>query len=46
MNQNLAAIEKGPMNEEELKWIRAVGDHVHKLTSRKWYSNPFIQRTQ
>jgi aryl-alcohol dehydrogenase-like predicted oxidoreductase len=46
MTEDLVAIDKGPMNEEELKWMRAVGDHVHKLTSRKWYSNPFMQRKQ
>jgi aryl-alcohol dehydrogenase-like predicted oxidoreductase len=26
----LRAIELGPMSEEELKWMRCVGDHIHK----------------
>jgi aryl-alcohol dehydrogenase-like predicted oxidoreductase len=26
----LRAIELGPMNEEELAWMRRVGDHIHK----------------
>ena len=29
MRQNLKAIELGPMNEEELAWMRRVGDYVH-----------------
>ena len=26
----LRAIELGPMNEEELAWMRRVGDYIHK----------------
>lgn len=39
MAENLKAIELGPMNSDELAWMRQVGDHVHKLTGKKFYSN-------
>ena len=29
LRQNLADIEKGPMSEEELSWMREVGDYVY-----------------
>ncbi|MFC1557804.1 aldo/keto reductase [candidate division KSB1 bacterium] len=29
MRQNLKALELGPMNDEELAWMRRVGDYVH-----------------
>lgn len=45
MKANLKAIEQGPLSADEMQWMRAVGDHVHHVTSRKW-SNPFMQRTQ
>jgi aryl-alcohol dehydrogenase-like predicted oxidoreductase len=45
MEANLKALELGPMSDEELQWMRVVGDHVHKLTARSW-RNPFMQRTQ
>lgn len=46
MRANLKALEQGPLSVEEMQWIRTVGDHVHRLTSRKWYANPFMQRKQ
>lgn len=30
MRQNLKAVELGPMSEEELAWMRRVGDYVYK----------------
>ncbi len=45
MEANLKALELGPMSDEEMQWMRVVGDHVHKLTGRSW-RNPFMQRTQ
>jgi aryl-alcohol dehydrogenase-like predicted oxidoreductase len=29
MQQALATLERGPMNEEELAWMRRVGDHIY-----------------
>lgn len=29
MDQALAAIDRGPMDEEELRWMRRVGDHIY-----------------
>ena len=29
MKQALAALEQGPMDEEELAWMRRVGDHIY-----------------
>lgn len=29
MQQALAALERGPMDEEELAWMRRVGDHIY-----------------
>ncbi|NQU11629.1 aldo/keto reductase [bacterium] len=43
MRSNLQVLERGPMNEEELAWMRAVGDAVHRATARRW-RNPFMQR--
>lgn len=45
MDANLKALELGPLSEEEMKWMRVVGDHVHQMTARTW-RNPFMQRTQ
>jgi aryl-alcohol dehydrogenase-like predicted oxidoreductase len=45
MEANLKALELGPLSEEEMQWMRKVGDHVHELTARSW-RNPFMQRTQ
>ncbi len=44
MKMNLRALELGPLTPDELQWMRAVGDHVHKLTARS--CNPLRQRTQ
>jgi aryl-alcohol dehydrogenase-like predicted oxidoreductase len=30
LKEVFAALERGPMNEEELAWMRRVGDHIHK----------------
>jgi aryl-alcohol dehydrogenase-like predicted oxidoreductase len=46
LEANLRALELGPLSDEEMRWMKAVGDHVHRLTARKWYSNPFMQRKQ
>jgi len=45
MEANLKALELGPMSEEEMQWMRKVGDHVHRLTARRSL-NPFMQREQ
>jgi aryl-alcohol dehydrogenase-like predicted oxidoreductase len=45
MEMNLRALELGPLSPDQLQWMRAVGDYVHKLTARRSY-NPFMQRTQ
>lgn len=45
MEMNLSALELGPLSTDELQWMRAVGDHVYKLTAQRFY-NPFMQRTQ
>ncbi len=29
MKENLALLDKGPMSEEEMAWMRRVGDHIH-----------------
>jgi aryl-alcohol dehydrogenase-like predicted oxidoreductase len=42
---NLQALELGPLSNEELHWMRTVGDQVHRLTKRSWW-NPFMQREQ
>lgn len=34
------------MTDEELAWMRKVGDHVHARTSKKLFTNPFMQRKQ
>lgn len=31
MQEALAAIERGPMSEEELEWMRRVGDHLRSI---------------
>ncbi|MBI3556316.1 MAG: aldo/keto reductase [Deltaproteobacteria bacterium] len=46
MNANLRALEAGPLSSEEMAWMKAVGDHVHQLTSKKVLANPFMQRNQ
>jgi aryl-alcohol dehydrogenase-like predicted oxidoreductase len=35
LKQNLDEIKKGPMNEEELRWMRRIGDHVYGRKPRK-----------
>jgi aryl-alcohol dehydrogenase-like predicted oxidoreductase len=45
MEANLLALELGPLSDEEMQWMRAVGDHVHRLTSRSRL-NPVMQREQ
>jgi aryl-alcohol dehydrogenase-like predicted oxidoreductase len=45
MTANLKALELGPLSDEEMEWMRVVGDHVHQLTARTW-RNPFMQRMQ
>ena len=45
MTANLAALAQGPMSDDELQWLRAVGDQVHARTARTW-RNPLMQRTQ
>ena len=45
MAADLKALELGPLSDEEMEWMRVVGDHVHRLTARTW-RNPFMQRTQ
>ena len=30
MKQALAALERGPMDEDELAWMRRVGDHIYR----------------
>lgn len=44
MRDNLKALEQGPLSSEEMSWMSLVGDHVHQQTSRKWLTNPFMQR--
>lgn len=46
MEENLAALARGPMSAEEIAWMRAVGDAVHRRTSRRRLGNPFMQRVQ
>ena len=46
MATNLRALELGPLSAEELVWMKAVGDHVHRLTAKKVLGNPFMQRKQ
>lgn len=45
MAANLKALELGPLSDEELQWMRTVGDHVHRLTAQGSV-NPFMQRQQ
>jgi predicted aldo/keto reductase-like oxidoreductase len=45
MEANLKALELRTMSDEEMQWMRLVGDHVHRLTAHTW-RNPFMQRTQ
>jgi aryl-alcohol dehydrogenase-like predicted oxidoreductase len=45
MEANLKALELGPLSEEEMQWMRKVGDNVHRLTARSSW-NPFMQREQ
>lgn len=45
MEANLQALELGPLPDDAMTWMRAVGDHVHQEIRRSW-SNPFMQRTQ
>lgn len=30
MREALAALDRGPMSEEELAWMRRIGDHIHR----------------
>lgn len=45
LDANLRALDLGPLSDEEQQWMRAVGDHVHRLTAHK-SRNPFMQREQ
>lgn len=45
MEANLGALELGPLSDEEMEWMRQVGDHVHRLTVRRSL-NPLMQRVQ
>lgn len=45
LSANLKALELGPLAPEEQAWMRAVGDHVHRMTSKS-FKNPFMQRKQ
>jgi aryl-alcohol dehydrogenase-like predicted oxidoreductase len=45
MEANLKTLELGPLSEEEMQWMRKVGDNVHRLTARGGM-NPFMQREQ
>jgi aryl-alcohol dehydrogenase-like predicted oxidoreductase len=45
MEANLKALELGPLSEEDMVWMRQVGDHVHRLTAHT-SRNPFMQREQ
>jgi hypothetical protein len=45
MEDNLKALELGPLSEEEMKWMRKVGDNVHRLTARS-PRNPVMEREQ
>jgi len=45
MEANLKALDLGPMSEEEMQWMRQVGDNVHRLTAKS-SRNPFMQREQ
>jgi aryl-alcohol dehydrogenase-like predicted oxidoreductase len=44
METALQALELGPLSDDEMRWMRAVGDNVHRMTTRSW--NPFAQRKQ
>lgn len=46
MEEDLKALELGPLSPEEMTWMKAVGDHVHRLTAKKVLANPFMQRKQ
>jgi len=45
MEADLKTLELGPLWEEEMQWMRKVGDNVHRLTARS-IRNPFMQREQ
>ncbi|MEW6056278.1 MAG: aldo/keto reductase [Bdellovibrionota bacterium] len=44
LEDNMKALRLGPLSPDEMSWIKEVGDHVHKLTSKKVFTNPFMQR--
>ncbi|MBI3098222.1 MAG: aldo/keto reductase [Planctomycetes bacterium] len=44
MQENLRVLDSEPMGDEELRWMRDVGDHVHR--NGLWDWNPFRQRQQ
>ena len=44
LDANLKALEQGPLSAEEMAWMKSVGDHVHKIASKKRFTNPFNQR--
>lgn len=46
LEANLKALELGPLSVEEMSWMKNVGDHVHKLVSKKIFTTPFNQREQ
>lgn len=43
MRDNLRTLELGPMSDDDLAWIRQVGDNVYRLTAHK-RTNPLMQR--
>jgi aryl-alcohol dehydrogenase-like predicted oxidoreductase len=45
MEANLKALELGPLSEDEMQWMRNVGDNVHRLTAGS-SRNPLMQREQ
>jgi aryl-alcohol dehydrogenase-like predicted oxidoreductase len=45
MEANLKALELGPLAEDEMQWMRKIGDSVHRLTARRSL-HPFMQREQ
>jgi aryl-alcohol dehydrogenase-like predicted oxidoreductase len=36
MSQALAALEAGPMSDQELAWMRRVGDHIYRNRRSSW----------
>jgi aryl-alcohol dehydrogenase-like predicted oxidoreductase len=40
LDEALAALDRGPMDEDELAWMRRVGDAVHAASMTKTWRNP------